>query len=73
MVRTNEAEAGMEMSWDGAPDRVRIAVLEDDPVIRAHLTAAVSDQPELLLVASAGSLAEAEAIPASSRSQRRMH
>lgn len=44
--------------------RVRIAVLEDDPVIRDHLIAAVMAQPGLHLVASAGNLAEADAIPA---------
>ena len=40
----------------------RVAILEDDPNIRAHLASAVEAHPELELAAVAGSLGEADAI-----------
>lgn len=40
----------------------RVAILEDDPGIRSHLAATIEAHSQLVLVASAGSLAEAGAI-----------
>src|SRR5437899_3121018 len=40
----------------------RVAVVEDDPVMREHFAAAVSAHPELELAATAGTFAQAQSL-----------
>ena len=45
-----------------ATKRVRVAVVDDDPIVRRHLEDAVRADPEFEFIASAGSLAAAQAL-----------